>query len=95
MRAMMAAKDRLGELKRLSDQLVAAVGDGKLGSMVRCLVGFTQVLGHSAGVAFRPSLCSRWLKAFFLVPMWDSSRPVFILSGCSPSSSSTNHQSQP
>ena len=59
MRAMMAAKDRLGELKRLRDQLVAAVGDGKLGSMFRCLVGFTQVLGYCVGVALRPSLCAR------------------------------------
>jgi hypothetical protein len=59
MRAMMAAKDRLGELKRLRDQLVAAVGDGKLGSMFRCLVGFTQVPGHCAGDAFRPSLSAR------------------------------------
>jgi hypothetical protein len=59
MRAMMAAKDRLGELKRLRDQLVAAVGDGKLGSMFRCLVGFTQVLGHCVGVALRPSLSAR------------------------------------
>jgi hypothetical protein len=48
MRAMMAAKDRFGELKDLRDQLVAAVGDGKLGSMFRCLVGFTQVLGCHA-----------------------------------------------
>jgi hypothetical protein len=43
MQAMNAAKEKLDELKDLRGQLLAAVGDGKLGSMLRCLVGFMQV----------------------------------------------------
>jgi hypothetical protein len=41
--AMNAAKQKLDELNDLRRQLLAAVGDGKIGSMLRCLVGFTQV----------------------------------------------------
>jgi hypothetical protein len=43
MQAMNAAKEKLDELKDLRGQLLAAVGDGKIGSMLRCLVGFMQV----------------------------------------------------
>jgi hypothetical protein len=42
---MKAAIKKLDELKHLRDQLVVAVGGGKLASMLQCLVGFTQVIG--------------------------------------------------
>jgi hypothetical protein len=43
MGAMKAAKERLDELKDLSDQLLALFGDGRVASTLRCLVSFTQV----------------------------------------------------